>query len=419
MPPSDRRGSSNRTGRKSIDSMTHSWPQPRRAVPPAATLITRQSIAKTVKHGIIFLACTLLLLPPLLLAGFFASPALAYTELSDHFLKLVPSGGDDFDIETGKLLAPILIPRVPGTPGQAAAQAHFVNFFREALPSWSVEWFNSTGRTPVTADRDIPFQNLLFKREPPWVAQGQSNLLTLVAHYDSKIAPEGFIGATDSAVPCAILMHVARSIDRFITQMHEEMSALGEGGTVPMDMGVQILLLDGEEAFLEWSETDSLYGSRALAERWETDRHPANAFYKNPLDQISMFVLLDLLGSAEPTVPSSFLPTHWAYRAMATIEGRMRKLGLLESEPEGPFLPEAEKQMSSFGRGGGVEDDHLPFMHRGVPILHLIPMPFPPVWHKMEDDGAHLDMPTVRDWARIVTAFALEWLDMMEVEPKE
>ncbi|GAW14276.1 hypothetical protein ANO14919_036770 [Xylariales sp. No.14919] len=389
--------------------MTPFWPR------PSQTVIPRRFAAENV---IMFLARISLLLQPIVLLSWLTSPTSAYTPLSDKFLKFVPSGGDDFDIDNGKLLAPILIPRVPGTPGQVAAQEHFVNFFSTELPSWSVEWFNSTGKTPVTGDRDIPFQNMLFKREPPWVKEGQSNLLTLVAHYDSKITPEGFIGATDSAVPCAILMHVARTIDRFVTQMHDEMNALGEGGTVPMDMGVQILLLDGEEAFLQWTATDSLYGARALAEQWETSHYPANSFYKNPLDQISMFVLLDLLGSANPTVPSPFLPTHWAYRAMAKIEQRMRQLNLLESSPKGPFLPDAEKKISSFGRGM-VEDDHIPFMRRGVPILHLIATPFPSVWHTMNDDGAHLDMPTVRDWARIVTAFALEWLDMMEVEPKD
>lgn len=103
---------------------------------------------------------------------------------------------------------------------------------------------------------------------------------------------------------------------------------------------------------------------------------------------------------------------------MANVEQRMRQLNLLESKPSGPFLPDAEKEMSKFGRTM-VEDDHIPFMRRGVPILHLIATPFPDVWHTMNDDGAHLDMPTVRDWARIVTAFALEWLDMMEVEPKD
>jgi hypothetical protein len=194
----------------------------------------------------------------LLLAGLTS----AYTALSENFLRWVPSGGDDLDIHHGSLLAPILIPRVPGTPGQQKAQEHFVNYFRKELPKWTIEWQNSSSKTPATGDKMIPFGNLIIKREPPWVKPGQSNLLTLVAHYDSKYSPTGFVGATDSAVPCAILMHVARTLDKFLTQMHEEMNALGEGGTVEQDMGIQLLLLDGEEAFVTWTETDSLYGAR-------------------------------------------------------------------------------------------------------------------------------------------------------------
>lgn len=56
-----------------------------------------------------------------------------------------------------------------------------------------------------------------------------------------------------------------------------------------------------------------------------------------------------------------------------------------------------------------VQDDHMPFMARGVDILHVIPAPFPPVWHRIEDDGDHLDAPTVNDWAIIVEAFVAEW----------
>jgi hypothetical protein len=186
----------------------------------------------------------------------------AYKELSDSFLRAVPSPDFDFDIAKGPLLAPILIPRVPGTPGQTAVQTHFVNFFQSNLPKWTIEWQNSTSTTPTTGNVELPFANLIFRREPPWVKEGQSNLLTLVAHYDSKYSPEGFIGATDSAAPCAMLLHVARSIDSYMTQMHDEMAELGEGGTVEMDMGVQIIFLDGEEAFAKWTDTDSLYGSR-------------------------------------------------------------------------------------------------------------------------------------------------------------
>lgn len=192
-----------------------------------------------------------------------ATTTTAYKPLSDSFLRAVPGVGDDFDIHNGALLAPILIPRVPGTDGSVQVQQHFVDFFTRELPKWSIEWQNSTGRTPITELNEVPFRNLVFKREPPWTQPGQANLLTLVAHFDSKIAPKGFIGATDSAVPCAVLMHVARSIDGYLTQMHDEMVELGElGGSVEMDMGVQIVLLDGEEAFVSWTDTDSLYGSR-------------------------------------------------------------------------------------------------------------------------------------------------------------
>jgi glutaminyl-peptide cyclotransferase len=190
--------------------------------------------------------------------AFFVS---AYKPLSDSFLRAIPSPGSDFDIKTGALLAPILIPRVPGTPGQNIVQHHFIDFFTRELPKWTIEWQNSTSTTP-TSSTPLPFGNLIFKREPPWVKPGQANLLTLVAHYDSKIQPPGFIGATDSAAPCAMLMHAARSIDKYVSQMHDEMKDLGEGGTVEMDMGVQIVLLDGEEAFKSWTDTDSLYGSR-------------------------------------------------------------------------------------------------------------------------------------------------------------
>lgn len=103
---------------------------------------------------------------------------------------------------------------------------------------------------------------------------------------------------------------------------------------------------------------------------------------------------------------------------MASIESRMRELNLLESNPLTPFLTDVNRTVGAYA---SASDDHLPFIARGTEILHVIPHPFPHVWHKITDDGEHLDMPTVRDWSKIVAAFALEWLDMMEVwdEPAE
>lgn len=123
-----------------------------------------------------------------------------------------------------------------------------------------------------------------------------------------------------------------------------------------------------------------------------------------------MFVLLDLLGAADTSIPSYFGTTHWAYQNMAKIEERLRGLQLLRSTPKKPFLPDSQK--TSFKGSGGIQDDHIPFLRQGVEVLHIIPNVFPHVWHTLDDDGAHLDMPTVEDWAQIVTAFVGEWMDL-------
>ncbi|KKP00292.1 hypothetical protein THAR02_07613 [Trichoderma harzianum] len=354
------------------------------------------------------------LVPLLVLVG----AALGIGTLTDDDLRGLPSPGDDFDIHNGKLLAPILIPRVPGTEGQKKTQQHFVDFFTTNLPDWELIWQNSTSKTPATGNNEIPFANIILRRDPPGYREGEVGRLTLVAHYDSKIDPKDFIGATDSAAPCAMLMHIARSIDGALKSKWDAMAASGDlDDNLEPGVGVQILLLDGEEAFVRWTQTDSLYGARSLAETWESEFHPSMSTFRTPLHSISLFVLLDLLGSPNPRVPSYFLTTHWAYNNMAVLEKRMRDLGLLESNPSSPFLPDAQKRADQFGYGG-IEDDHIPFLRRGVDILHLIPTPFPDVWHTMADDGEHLDMPTVSDWTKLVMAFTAEWLDLSGHFPK-
>jgi len=188
---------------------------------------------------------------------------LAYSKLDDDTLRAISSGGDVWDIQTGSLLAPILIPRVPGTPGSLKTQRHFVDFFREQLPLWSIDWHNSTSKTPATGDKDVPFTNLIFRRDPPWAASGDVARLTLAAHYDTLYQPDGFIGAIDSAVPCAMLLQVARNIENALARKWEAMQANGDAGSgLEADAGVQILLLDGEEAWVQWTDDDSLYGAR-------------------------------------------------------------------------------------------------------------------------------------------------------------
>lgn len=51
-------------------------------------------------------------------------------------------------------------------------------------------------------------------------------------------------------------------------------------------------------------------------------------------------------------------------------------------------------------------------MARGVEILHVIPTPFPHVWHTIGDDASALDGVTMEDWGRILTGFVGEWMDL-------
>ena len=256
---------------------------------------------------------------------------------------------------------------------------------------------------------------------------GEVGRLALVAHYDSKLTPEGFIGAIDSAAPCAMLLHAARSIDAALTKKWEKMAAEGASSDdLEEHRGIQILLLDGEEAFATWNKDDSVYGSRALADEWESTMYPAGTTYNSPITSIDLFVLLDLLGSKDSTIPSYFKTTHWAYQHMADVEQRLRKTGMLKSSPnhaskrspaepkraEPTFLPEANKKDTDRWHGGAIDDDHRPFLQRGVEILHIIPIDFPQVWHDITDDGEHLDMDTTEDWAVITAAFAAEWMEL-------
>ena len=60
----------------------------------------------------------------------------------------------------------------------------------------------------------------------------------LACHYDSKIHPDEFIGATDSAVPCALLMDIAQKI-----------ANLDDNKSVDMEncIGVTEIFFDGKK----------------------------------------------------------------------------------------------------------------------------------------------------------------------------
>ncbi|KAK6538575.1 hypothetical protein TWF694_010154 [Orbilia ellipsospora] len=352
---------------------------------------------------------TLILSYSLLFLSSFVTSQSSWSKLSDSGLKKLPSPGDTLNPDVGKLLKPLLIPRVVNTEGSRKALQHFTNFFADL--KWSLNYDNFSQPTVLSSD-PVPFANFWATLDPPWKAkenrEGEIGRLVLVAHYDSKIEPAGFIGATDSAAPCAMIMHIAKAIDKAMRRKWEKMEKDGDEFEMADEQGLMVLLLDGEEAFKFWTHEDSVYGARHLAEKWDTTMNAAQSTFKTQLSSINLFVLLDLLGAPMPRVPSYFKTTHWAYQHMADLEIRLRALGLLESgKDHALFLPDRDKTV--FMEGLMIEDDHIPFLRRGVDILHLIASPFPHVWHTMDDDAQHLDKQVVNDWAVIVSAFVAEW----------
>ncbi len=86
----------------------------------------------------------------------------------------------------------------------------------------------------------------------------------LACHYDSKSHIANFVAATDSAVPCAMILNLAETMrPAFDLKTGKEQKGLG----------VTAVFFDGEEAFGQWSDTDSLYGSRHLADKWKSEAY--------------------------------------------------------------------------------------------------------------------------------------------------
>ena len=60
------------------------------------------------------------------------------------------------------------------------------------------------------------------------------------------------------------------------------------------------MFFDGEEAFKEWTATDSIYGSRDYAKNLK------KKYNQDAFDSMELFVLLDLIGSDRSNFPNYF-----------------------------------------------------------------------------------------------------------------
>jgi glutaminyl-peptide cyclotransferase len=81
---------------------------------------------------------------------------------------------------------------------------------------WDVRTVKHSQRTPVG---NVEFQNVVATLDP-----NAPRRLVLACHYDSLIKPVGFLGATDSAVPCAQMLNLAHAMDRDIKDTRARVS---------------------------------------------------------------------------------------------------------------------------------------------------------------------------------------------------
>ncbi|KAJ2351049.1 hypothetical protein GGF43_004140, partial [Coemansia sp. RSA 2618] len=52
-----------------------------------------------------------------------------------------------------------------------------------------------------------------------------------------------------------------------------------------------------------------------------------------------------------------------------------------------------------------IDDDHRPFIERNIPVLHLISVPFPKVWHTLNDNAEALNATVIADMSLIMRSF--------------
>lgn len=361
----------------------------------------------------------------------------SFTHVPTSSLTLLPSLSDPSPIlnheDKKSWLANFLIPRVPGEPGSVKARQMILDiFYSQLAPETGSASSNAGARTGWTVEEHAtqadtphgvkPFVNIVATKDP-----SARRKLVLAAHYDSKWFAKGdFVGATDSAAPCAMLVDLAVSLDRLL----ELQKAKRAKGGSDDDVTLQLIFFDGEEAWDRWTHTDSIYGSRALVSNWTaTYDYPVVAHAAKPhearkltghgrpirrIDAIDHFILLDLLGAPDPTIPSYYASTHWLFKELVSAESRLRNSGylyptLVSSNDNGDktFFIDRDPILTA-----GIEDDHLPFIANGVPVLHLIPSPFPRVWHTLKDDASALDWPTNYAWSMILRLFTLEYLGL-------
>ena len=312
--------------------------------------------------------------------------------LTDDQIDFMGAVGDRSRFEL--LAKQIAIPRVAGTEGSEKVKTIIKIHFADL--GWSVESNTFRGAPPHPHEART-FENIIasFNKHSP-------RKLILACHHDSKWDANGeFIGATDSALPCAMLMEMASSLTDYLKNSPSD------------DVSLQMIFFDGEEAFVDWTETDSLYGARHLAEKWEKESHISGAQNRNVLHGIDLLVLLDILGHKDVEILPIFTETHPYFRRLTEIEHDLLRFGHIRKRKGRKYFQ--ERRPLGFN---AIDDDHRPFLDRGVPVVHICPVRFPPFWHTKRDNLKIVDFEASEEIVKVLRIFVCEYLSCVIDEAK-
>ncbi|KAL9954285.1 hypothetical protein ACROYT_G041804 [Oculina patagonica] len=295
--------------------------------------------------------------------------------------------------------------RVPGTTGHHKVKMFIKKKFEDL--NWTVTLDEFDDITPLGPKR---FTNIIATLNP-----NAKRRLIFAAHYDSKYFPPDklgkgsfFMAATDSAMPCAMLIEIAKIVTPLFKARQQQEANMPEADDEQSDVTLQMVFFDGEEAFEQWTKTDSLYGARHLAQNWSNTIHPKGS-NSTMIDSITAFVLLDLIGASNPVFYNSFKETNDLFERMQLIERRLMSSNQISRHTQPYFFPRL------MDRGYLVEDDHIPFLERNVKVLHLISLPFPPCWHKGCDNKESINHEVVKDLLKIFQVFVVEYFGLSVV----
>ncbi|KAH9952082.1 hypothetical protein B0H21DRAFT_683717 [Amylocystis lapponica] len=313
-------------------------------------------------------------------------------------------------------LSKILIPRPSGSENNTVVKDYIVSTLKNL--NWHIEEDTFNDTTPFGVKQ---FTNVIATKDP-----AAPRRVILSAHFDSKFFPHypqnQFVGATDSAAPCAFMLDLAETLDPLLNERQQRLEDGEEDDEDVAETTLQLVFFDGEEAFKDWTATDSLYGARHLAQKWSTTYITPHAKRRllpattTELSGIDHLILLDLLGAASPVIRSSFMDTAWLFNEMVSAERRLGESGAFTYGEKGETVSSWKSFFTPIVGAplnfGGVEDDHIPFLKLGVSVLHVISVPFPRVWHTLQDNASALDVPTMRQWNLILRVFMSEYLGL-------